>query len=117
MPQPDCVRHLSAHLRNLMKKRAALDKLAVLRRADHFRDWHSLDDERLCVVCGKTFDGNAVVVAGDENTYELHCPTLGCHSHPHQWVYPGNPLLNETADADWWNALGGSPADLEAQTI
>jgi hypothetical protein len=103
-------------IRSLMMSET-LDKLTVLRREDHSRDWQSLDDERVCLLCGRSFTGrDVVVVTGDGDHSELHCSTPGCQSHPHQWVYPGNPLTDEKAYADWWKALGEHTGD-KAQAV
>jgi hypothetical protein len=95
-------------------KRQASDKLDVLRASDHFRDWKSLDDERVCVLCDRTFTGQQVIVTPIGREFKLHCPTHSCHSGIHQWVYPGNPLTSERAYADWWCALG-EPIQAKAQ--
>ncbi len=84
------------------------DKLAILRQQDSFRDWQSLDDKRVCVLCEKQFSGHDVIVSADGSGYELRCPTGGCHSHVHQWIYPLNPLISDKTSADWWQALGNS---------
>ncbi len=87
-------------------KRDTLEKLAILQRHDHFRQWNSLDDRRACLLCDKSFTGHEVLISAERDGYELHCPTPGCHSHVHQWVHPSNPLISEKAYADWWSALG-----------
>jgi hypothetical protein len=38
--------------------------LDVLRRLDQFREWHSLDDKRFCLVCGKIISGRRIQIAG-----------------------------------------------------
>ncbi len=40
------------------------DKLDVLRRLDQFREWHSLDDKRFCLVCGKIIVGGQIQING-----------------------------------------------------
>ncbi len=92
------------------------EKLALLRKEDHFRSWQSLDDKRVCVLCEETFAGQDVIVSRHGAGYELHCPTRGCPSRVHQWVYPGNPLSKEAANADWWQALA-DPLGKEAHAI
>jgi len=83
------------------------DRLSILRTEDQFRRWQSLDDERLCILCERKFNGRQVEVRRFGNgKYELHCPTEACHSGPHQWVYPGTPLISDIVDPDWWSALG-----------
>ena len=82
------------------------DKLSILQVNDHFRDWHTLNEERVCALCDRKFTGHDVVIsiAGDEA--ELRCPTPQCQSGVHQWVHPSNPLLSEKNEEDWWHALG-----------
>jgi hypothetical protein len=38
--------------------------------------------------------------------YELHCPTEGCNSRPHLWIYPATPLVAHVIKSDWWRAGG-----------
>jgi hypothetical protein len=90
-----------------MRGSEPLDKLAILRREDHFRDWRSLDDERICVLCGRNFAGREVILLEKSDRYKLRCPTRGCCAQVHQWTYSENPLRSEKAD-DWWKALGDS---------
>jgi hypothetical protein len=86
------------------------DRLSILRTEDQFRRWNSLDDERFCILCEKKFNGRKIEVRCFANgKHELHCPTEGCDSGPHQWVYPGTPLISDIVDPDWWSALGKKP--------
>jgi len=84
------------------------ERLSILRARDHFRDWQSLDDERVCVVCDRAFNGHEVQIMMNGGEYKLHCPTAACDSGVHQWVYSGNPLLSDAAYADWWRALAST---------
>ena len=84
------------------------DRLSILRANDHFRDWRTLDDERVCVLCDRQFTGHDVLIATAGKEVHLHCPTHNCKSGVHQWVYPGNPLLSDATYQDWWQALGSS---------
>jgi len=86
------------------------DKLSILQANDHFRDWHTLEDERVCALCNQKFSGNEVVIATMRDEVELRCPTSNCRSAVHQWVYPGNALLSEKSYEDWWHALGSNDA-------
>jgi hypothetical protein len=89
------------------------DRLLILRAEDQFRRWNSLDDERVCILCEKKFNGRQVEVRRFANgKHELHCPTEGCDSGPHQWVYPGTPLITDIFDPDWWRALEKEPRTL-----
>jgi hypothetical protein len=72
------------------------EKLEVLRRLDQFRQWHSLDEERYCLVCGKLITGRQIQVAGGipgNEPLRLSCPTQGCKSIPMDWVLPTNEIL------------------------
>lgn len=83
------------------------DRLSILRTEDQFRRWYSLDDERACILCERKFNGRQVEIRRFANgKHELRCPTEACDSGPHQWVYPGIPLISDIVDPDWWSALG-----------
>ena len=67
------------------------DKLALLQATDLRRKWHSLDDQRVCVLCDRTITGRQVVVTREPGgAFSLHCPTEGCPSVPSDWFYQGN---------------------------
>jgi len=81
------------------------ERLSVLRAEDQFRRWNSLDDQRVCSVCERKFKGRQVEIRRfPGGRYKLYCPTLGCPSGPHQWIYAGMPLVSEIINADWWQA-------------
>jgi hypothetical protein len=84
------------------------EKLSILQANDHFRDWHTLDDERVCALCYQKFTGHEPVISMKGDEVELHCPTPHCQSRVHQWVHPTNPHLSETNVEAWWHALGSS---------
>jgi hypothetical protein len=72
------------------------EKLEVLRRLDQFRHWHSLDEERYCLVCGNLITGRQIHVAGGTRAngpLRLNCPTQACNSIPMDWVLPTNEIL------------------------
>src|SRR5206468_3719807 len=72
------------------------EKLEVLRRLDQFRQWHSLDDKRYCLVCGKLFSGRQIQIAGGtrgNGPLRLGCPTERCNSIPMDWVLPTDEIL------------------------
>ena len=94
------------------------DRLLILRETDHLRQWSSLDDKRVCIVCDKKFSGRQVeIIRSRTGRYQVHCPTAGCSAGPSQWVYPGNPLAAAAAYADWQRALTDSGAtSAEQQT-
>ena len=105
-------------LENATVMRANLaDRLAILQAYDHFRDWRTVDDERVCVLCDRKFTGREILISTVGEQTELHCPTPHCKSGVHQWVYRGNPLLSETIYQDWWHALGSSDGSDGAPSV
>jgi hypothetical protein len=74
------------------------DKLEVLQRLDQFRLWHSLDEKRYCLVCGKIITGQEVRVTGGENgPLRVSCPTEHCNAIPMKWVRPTDEVLIKIA--------------------
>jgi hypothetical protein len=74
------------------------DKLEILERLDQFRLWHSLDEERYCLVCGKIITGQEIHVNGGENgPLRISCPTEHCNSVPIDWVRPTEEVLIKIA--------------------
>ena len=72
------------------------EKLEVLRQLDQFRQWHSLDEKRYCLVCGKVISGRQIQIAGgtrDNGPLRVSCPTERCNSIPMDWVLPTNEIL------------------------
>ena len=98
----------NAHFRSTMSAHSEPeDRLSILRAGDQFRTWKSLDDQRVCILCEKKFNGHGVeITRTGDGRYELHCPTEECNSGPHQWVYPGTPLISDIIEPDWWHAIG-----------
>lgn len=82
------------------------EKLKLLRRLDQFRDWHSLDDERYCLVCSKIINGHGLQLvdgARGNGPLRLVCPTESCDSIPMDWVLPTGVLADiamQKASAD-----------------
>ncbi len=69
------------------------ERLAILRKQDNSRSWHSLDDERVCLRCTKVFTGHEIVIATQaDERFELRCPTEGCDSIPLHWLYHGTGI-------------------------
>jgi hypothetical protein len=80
------------------------DRLSILRAEDRFRTWRSLDDERLCIICKRKFNGRQVEIRRLRNhKYGLQCPTDGCNSGPHLWIYPTTPLVSHVAKSAFWH--------------
>lgn len=72
------------------------EKLEVLRRLDQFRHWHSLDEKRYCLVCGKLIWGRQIQVDGGtrgNGSLRLSCPTERCNAIPMDWVLPTSEVL------------------------
>lgn len=72
------------------------EKLRALRRLDQFRQWHSLDEKRYCLVCGKIITGRQIEVAGGplgNGPLRISCPTESCNSIPMDWVLPTDEIL------------------------
>ena len=72
------------------------EKLEVLRRLYQFRQWHSLDEKRYCLVCGKLITGRQIQVAGGtrgNGPLRLNCPTRSCNSIAMDWVLPTDEIL------------------------
>jgi hypothetical protein len=72
------------------------EKLEVLRRLDQFRQWHSLDEKRYCLVCGKLITGRQIQVTGGtrgNGPVRLSCPTQSCNSIAMDWVLPTDEIL------------------------
>ena len=72
------------------------EKLEALCLFDQFRAWHSLDEKRYCLVCGKLITGRQIQLAGGTHgngPLGLNCPTIGCNSIPMDWVLPTDEIL------------------------
>jgi len=72
------------------------EKLEVLRRLDQFRQWHSLDERRYCLVCGTLISGGQIQVSGGtrgNGPLRLNCPTERCNSIPMDWVLPTDEII------------------------
>ncbi|HEX4697692.1 MAG TPA: hypothetical protein VH254_08470 [Candidatus Udaeobacter sp.] len=83
------------------------DRLSILRTEDRVRKWSSLDDERLCIICKRRFTGRQVEIRRlVGHRHELLCPTEGCNSGTHLWIYPTTPLVSHVAARHWWRTAG-----------
>ena len=72
------------------------EKLEALRRLDQFRQWHSLEEKRYCLVCGNLISGRQIQVAcgtRGNGSLRLCCPTERCNSIPMDWVLPTDEIL------------------------
>jgi hypothetical protein len=73
------------------------EKLETLRRLDHFRHWHSLEDKRYCLCCGQIISGDQIQLIGGTRPagpLRLACPTANCDSIPMDWVLPTDEVLS-----------------------
>lgn len=107
--RPDCVIRCNEQtaLRTMIVHLKLDDRLSVLRAEDRFRKWRSLEDERLCIICKRKFNGRQVEIRRSSNgKYELHCPTEGCNSRPPLWISSATPLVAHVIESDWWRAAG-----------
>ena len=72
------------------------EKLRILQRVDRFREWHSLDEKRYCLVCGEIITGREIqVIMGTRENRSLRtvCPTKYCDAMPIEWVWPTDDVL------------------------
>jgi hypothetical protein len=94
------------------------DRLSILRARDRFRRWNSLDDQRVCSICERKFKGRQVEIRRvPGGQYRMLCPTLGCPSGPHQWLYPRAAVVSEVIKPDLWRGPGEQSARRPAQSI
>lgn len=76
------------------------EKLHVLQRLDQYREWHSLDDKRYCLVCGEIITGREIRVIRDvlgKEPQRIACPTKDCDAVPMEWVEPTDDVLIKIA--------------------
>jgi hypothetical protein len=82
------------------------DRLSILRAGDPFRSWNSLDDQRVCVLCGRKFKGRQVDIRRlPGGKFGLCCPTLGCPSTQHQWRYATPAAASHPNKKHWRHVL------------
>jgi hypothetical protein len=94
------------------------DRLSILRAEDRIRTWRSLNDERLCLICKRKFNGRQVEIRRlRDRKYELHCPTEGCNSRPHLWIYPTTPLVSHVAKSSWWHSASNKQERRAAEAM
>ena len=56
-----------------------VERLEILRAVDQGRRWSSVDEERVCPLCGRSIAGRDIMIRCDRpGHFELHCPTSGC---------------------------------------
>jgi hypothetical protein len=73
-----------------MSNRSEDERLEALRAADNWRQWQSLDDERLCIECMHLISGREITITDNGNDQPiLRCPTPACNAGPRDWFYHG----------------------------
>ena len=81
------------------------DRLSILRE----------EDQRVCNVCGRKFKGRQIEIRRfPRGRCKLYCPTLGCPSGPHQWLYPQTPVVSEMAKCVW--PVGKQPTHRQVES-
>jgi len=91
------------------------EKLNILQRLDQFRQWHSLDEKRYCLVCSKIITGRQIQVIGGtrgNGPLRIICPTNHCHSIPIDWVRPTDEVLAKMATAAAKRSSPAAPAGI-----
>ena len=79
------------------------EKLHLLQLLDQYREWHSLEEKRYCLVCGNLITGSQIYVVNDGSEmsqFRLVCPTMGCPSIPMDWVVATQEILVTLATRD-----------------
>src|SRR5207248_5349875 len=71
------------------------DRLSILRVGDPSRSWNSLDDQRVCVLCGRKFKGRQVDIL--------------CSSRRRHTMSVSAFLLNRSSDLDINNTIDHRP--------
>ena len=74
-----------------------------LQQLDRYREWHSLEEKRYCLVCRNLISGSQIHVVneGSETSpLRLVCPTMGCPSIPMDWVVATEEILATLATRD-----------------
>jgi hypothetical protein len=80
----------------MQKHLTSEDRLDILRAADPYRKWSSLDDRRICTRCNKFITGRQIEIRRDQRgRFLLHCPTPGCESSTQDWFYQGSAARPE----------------------
>jgi hypothetical protein len=77
------------------------EKLALLRRLDRFRKWHSWNGNRYCLGYGHLLTGHQIQVVSDNaatTVMELTRPAEDCHSIPTAWVLPTPEILSRIGE-------------------
>jgi len=76
------------------------EKLEILQRLDQFRQWHSLEEKRYCLVCGEIITGREIQLLGGtrgNGPLRIICPTENCKAIPMDWARPTDEVLIKIA--------------------
>ena len=76
------------------------EKLETLQQLDQFRRWHSLDEKRYCLVCGRIITGQEIRVIREtpgSGPLRITCPTEHCNAIPMDWVRPTDEVMVRVA--------------------
>ncbi|MBA3272290.1 MAG: hypothetical protein H0T11_00255 [Chthoniobacterales bacterium] len=85
------------------------DKLDALRKSQPSLAWESLDDQRVCILCDRTFTGRQVdTTVTPMGRVWLRCPTERCAGTPRVWIRAGYPLLSVEVWQDWTRLIDGN---------
>lgn len=76
-------------------------KLHLLREHDTERTWETLDDQRVCLLCGSEFTGAQIRIRVERARAKFECPDAACRGGLAHFVYAGNPLLSEASWSDY----------------
>ncbi len=64
-------------------------KLKLFQASDPLKQWWSLDEARICTVCGHLFLGREIKLSEDRHgVIHFHCPSLNCQGGWEDWEYP-----------------------------
>ena len=74
-----------------MNNRVSLDeKLAALQENDTHRKWSSMDDQRVCSICGNLISGHMIDIwQGGSGAFHFHGPSAACPGALRDWFYLG----------------------------
>lgn len=85
-------------------------KLRLLQDNDKTRKWSTLEDRRLCLLCGNEFSGTEIRISVRKGKPAFQCPEKDCQGTLGHFVHPGNPLLSEETWEDWMQIEKGRDA-------
>src|SRR5438046_7818969 len=96
------------------------ETLELLQRLDRYRKWHSLEEKRYCLACGRIIEGRGILIVGGTRgtgPLRLICPTEGCHSIPMDWVIPTDEVLARMSMLEQEEDLPRKPVKRSRETF